>query len=139
ARRRAYLMTERRGRTTSLDDTHVASIDTDPTDALAAGELRRLIDGAAGGLDERDRLLLDLHLRHGLDGDDLADAVGVERSHLHVMMHRMRAKLEASIGAVALAQHGRSGCSDLAAVTGPWTGELTPQVRKRVARHANSC
>src|SRR3546814_19031837 len=79
ARCRAYLVTSRQRRFETLEDDDVISAEPDYSEGLAAAELRALIEGAAGGLDDKDRLLLDLPVRHGLEGQDLADAVGVDR------------------------------------------------------------
>lgn len=52
-------------------------------------DLRERVWAATGDLGERDRQLVVLHLTEGLEGDDLALAMGVERSHLPVMVSRM--------------------------------------------------
>src|SRR3546814_20146106 len=66
ARRRAYLVTSRQRRFETLEDDDVISAEPDYSEGLAAAELRALIEGAAGGLDDKDRLLLDLPVRHEL-------------------------------------------------------------------------
>src|SRR3546814_4505678 len=92
-------------------------------------------------LDDKDRLLLDLQVRHGLEGQDLADAVGVDRGHVHVMAHRLRERLERSLGALVLVRHGQAACAALSSVVGADAadGQLTPALRKRVSRHADDC
>ena len=77
--------------------------DTAPAadDLAAASELQKLVWHAAGGLAERDRALLDLHLRQGLDGADLGEAMGTSAANAYVMMTRLRGQLERSLGAEA--------------------------------------
>lgn len=117
-----------------MADTALAS-----DEVAAMSELQKLVWDAAAGLAERDRALLDLHLRQGLDGADLGEAMGVSTSNAYVMMNRLRGQLERSLGALLVAKTGRSDCSDLDGTLGDWDGEFSPLVRKRVARHVDSC
>ena len=110
-----------------------------PDDLVAASALQRLVWDAAGGLAERDRSLLDLHLRQGLDGAELGEAMGVSASNAYVMMNRLRGQLERSLGALMVATTGRSDCDDLDSALDEWDGEFSPLVRKRVARHVDGC
>ena len=75
---------------------------------VARSELQQLVWDAAGGLAERDRAILDLHLRQGLDGAELGEAMGVSASNAYVMMNRLRGQLERSLGALLVAKTGRS-------------------------------
>jgi hypothetical protein len=90
-------------------------------------------------LAERDRALLDLHLRQGLDGADLGEAMGVSASNAYVMMNRLRGQLDRSLGALLVAKTGRADCSELDGTLSNWDGEFSPLVRKRVARHVDGC
>lgn len=95
-----------------------------------------LVWAAAAGLEIGDRDVLDLHLRQGLDGQDLADALGVTRNAANVTLHRVRERMEQSVGAVLLARSSRGECAELDALV---ADGLSPLVRKRVARHVESC
>jgi RNA polymerase sigma factor (sigma-70 family) len=106
---------------------------------VARSELQQLVWDAAGGLAERDRALLDLHLRQGLDGAELGDAMGVSASNAYVMMNRLRGQLERSLGALIVAKTGRSDCADLDGTLSNWDGDFSPLVRKRVALHVDGC
>jgi RNA polymerase sigma factor (sigma-70 family) len=123
------------------DDRLTDMADTAPSadDLAAASELQQLVWDAAGGLVERDRALLDLHLRQGLDGADLGEAMGVSAASAYVMMNRLRGQLERSVGALLVAKTGRSDCADLDNTLTDWNGEFSPLVRKRVARHVDNC
>jgi len=48
---------------------------------------------AANGLASRDHALLELHGRHGPDGQELADAVGVKPTHVYVIVNRLKYSL----------------------------------------------
>ncbi|MFP5317299.1 MAG: sigma-70 family RNA polymerase sigma factor [Acidimicrobiia bacterium] len=107
--------------------------------AVDQGEAARLVWAAAAGLSERDRALLDLNVRHGLDGQELADAVGVDVSHAYVLLSRLRDQVERSLGALLVARYARKDCPDLTKLLAGWDGRFSPLIRKRVARHADSC
>lgn len=104
-----------------------------------SGEAAELVWAAAEGLDDGDRVLLELHLRQGLTGAELADAAGVKPGQISMVTGRMRERLERSLGALLVARHGRSDCADLGAILKDWDGRLTVLVRKRVARHVDRC
>jgi RNA polymerase sigma factor (sigma-70 family) len=112
---------------------------TGPEQAAERSDLRELVWNAAAGLSERDRALLDLHLRHGLDGAELGQAMGVEPGHADVLLSRLRGQVERSLGALLVARLGRDDCPDLAAILSGWDGRFTPLIRKRVARHVDAC
>ena len=110
-----------------------------PEQAAERSDLRELVWNAAAGLSERDRALLDLHLRHGLEGAELGEAMGVEPGHAYVLLSRLRDQVERSLGALLVARLGRDDCPDLAAILSGWDGRFTPLIRKRVARHVDAC
>ncbi len=142
ARHRGLRSIERRARHRPLDDVDVTSTDPDPADVAAdgdRGELAALVAAAAEGLGPRDRVVLDLHMRQGLDGQELGDAMGVSASHAYVLTSRLRDQVERSLGALLVARQGRADCPDLALVLTGWDGRFTPVWRKRVARHADGC
>jgi RNA polymerase sigma factor (sigma-70 family) len=115
--------------------------DTDPGPHRAAEQeaLRELVWTAAGGLSERDRALLDLHLRQGLEGAELGQAMGVSANHAYVLLTRLRDQVERSLGALLIARLGREDCTELDTLLSGWDGRFSPIMRKRVARHVDSC
>jgi RNA polymerase sigma factor (sigma-70 family) len=110
-----------------------------PELAAERADLRELVWNAAAGLSERDRAVLDLHLRHGLEGAELGEAIGVSASHTYVLLSRLRDQVERSLGALLVARLGRRDCPDLARLLAGWDGRFSPLVRKRVARHVDGC
>ena len=105
------------------------------TYAQLAADLR----DAAAGLDERDQLVLELTARHGLSGEDLADALGVTIDQSYVVVHRMRERVQRSLGALVVARTGQRECAELAEMLRGWDGGFSVLVRKRVARHVERC
>lgn len=111
-------------------------------DALAArSELAELVAQAAGGLSDRDRTVLELTYRHGLDGPELAEALGVSAASARTLTHRLRETVERSLGALLVVRNARAGhgCAELASSVQDWDGQFTVLTRKRVARHIDSC
>ena len=101
--------------------------------------LRDLVWDASAGLADRDRAMLDLHLRQGLEGAELGEAMGVSASNAYVMLNRLRAQVERSLGALLIARLGRDDCDELDGILVDWDGRFSPLVRKRVARHVDDC
>ena len=57
----------------------------------------------------------------------------------YVMLNRLRAQVERSLGALLIARLGRDDCDDLDGILVDWDGRFSPLVRKRVARHVDDC
>jgi len=113
-----------------------------PETLAARSELADLVAAAAGGLSERDQTILDLTYRHELDGLELAEVLGVSQSNAGTLVHRLRDTVERSLGALLVARRVRGApetCPELAAILDGWDGEFTVLMRKRVARHVESC
>jgi RNA polymerase sigma factor (sigma-70 family) len=110
-----------------------------PERATEQADLRELVWNAAAGLSERDRALLDLHLRQGLEGAELGEALGIPAGHAYVLLSRLRDQVERSLGALLVARLGRRDCPDLAKLLTGWDGRFSPLIRKRVARHVDDC
>lgn len=110
-----------------------------PEDTVKAEEAARLVWDAASGLGERDRTLLALHVREGLEGDDLASAIGVRTGTVYMMVNRLKAQVERAIGALLLARTAGGECAELRDMLAGWDGSFSPLIRKRVARHADGC
>ncbi len=113
---------------------------SDGPDRLAeTEELRELVWAAAAGLADRDRAALDLHLRQGLEGAALGEALGTSANNANVLMSRLRDQVERSLGAYLVAKKGRADCAALSALLEGWDGEFNPLWRKRIARHVEDC
>lgn len=100
---------------------------------------QQIVWDAAAGLADRDRALLDLHLRQGLEGAELGEAMGVTAANAYVMVNRLKAQVERSLGALLIARMGRDDCDELDGVLADWDGTFSPLIRKRVARHVDDC
>jgi RNA polymerase sigma factor (sigma-70 family) len=133
---------QRRREQPSEEVLEAASEEAGPDTVAAGSELADLIADAASGLSERDRLVLELAYRHGLDGPELAEALGVSGVNAKKFVQRLRDTLERCLGALLVARHAHrnpDGCPQLGAILHGWDGQLTILMRKRVARHIESC
>ena len=111
----------------------------DVASTVERAELRQLVRDAIGGLNPGERDVIELSLVQGLDGDELADTLGVSRNHAHALVSRARSQLQRSLGALVVARTGRDDCAALSALLAGWDGQLTVLVRKRVSRHIEHC
>ena len=107
--------------------------------ATERAEVQQLVRAAIDGLNPGQRDVIELSLIAELDGDELADALGVSRNHAHALLSRARSQLERSLGALIVARTGREACADLDAMLAGWDGQLTVLMRKRISRHIEQC
>jgi RNA polymerase sigma factor (sigma-70 family) len=140
ARNECHRRLRGRARQADLDEAgEVTDAGADVGEQAERGDLRRLVLAAIGGLNPGDREVIELNLRHDLDGADLADALGVPVNQAHALASRARGQLERSLGALLVARTGREQCAELDALLAGWDGQLTPLLRKRVSRHIEHC
>jgi RNA polymerase sigma factor (sigma-70 family) len=140
ARNECLRQLRNRRRVTVLDeagDMRDESVNLDR--GLREAELRSLVWSAAEGLNPGERAALELSLRHGLEGRDLADALGVSVSHMNTLLTRARQQLERSLSAILVARTGKDECPELASIIAGWDGKLTVLMRKRISRHIENC
>ena len=57
-----------------------------PDQEAERAAMQKIVWDASAGLADRDRALLDLHLRQGLEGAELGEAMGVSASNAYVML-----------------------------------------------------
>ncbi|KAA0086622.1 RNA polymerase sigma factor [Mycolicibacterium sp. P9-64] len=119
-----------------------ASSEPDLATVAARNELAALIAEACGGLSDRDRTVYELAYRHGLDGPELADALGVSHTNANTLVGRLRDGIERSLGALLVCRRIKANpaaCPELSVVLGDWDGTFTVLMRKRTARHIDGC
>ena len=120
----------------------VVSAEPGPDILAARTELADLVAEAAGGLSDRDRTVLELAYRHGMDGPELAEALDVSHASAKKMMQRLRETIEKSLGALLVSRRAvenPNNCPGLDEILAGWDGDFTVLMRKRIARHIESC
>jgi RNA polymerase sigma factor (sigma-70 family) len=114
--------------------------DHDPLAAMDQAARVELVWDAAAALGDRDRSLLDLHLRHGLGAADLAEELGTTANNAHQMLHTLRKRLGTSVRALVLWRAGRPACDDLRrALAASGVAGFDKQAVKVIDRHAGAC
>ena len=140
ARNECYRRLRAQARLASLDEAgDVSDTAADASAGTGGAELRELVTAALAGLNPGDRDVIELNLRHEVEGPDLAQALGVPLNQAHALASRSRGQLERSLGALLVARTGREACAELDALLNSWDGTLAPLVRKRVNRHIETC
>jgi RNA polymerase sigma factor (sigma-70 family) len=112
---------------------------TDVNRDLEQAEPRKLICAALADLKPREREVLELNLRHGLDDADLATALGVSLSQALVLASRARSRMEKALGALLAARIARDTCPALREVLSDWDGRLTKETSDLVGVHIEQC
>ncbi|MCE5290499.1 MAG: sigma-70 family RNA polymerase sigma factor [Nocardiaceae bacterium] len=120
-----------------VDD--IIDIGIGPDREAELNEMRDLVWAAAAGLSENEQSLLNLHLRHGLEGSELGAALGISPNQANVTLSRLRDQVEKSIGALLVTRQARKDCEGLQQLLGDWDGKFSTVVRKRVVRHVEAC
>ena len=147
ARHEVYRRSRQRSRTQLVEEVgqmdrlmaeRAAAVDEGDAGVADTAAMVTVLRDAAAGLDDRDRMVMELQLQ-GLDGEQLAAALGTSVSTGYQQVHRMRERLERSVGAVLVARQGRADCDSLDRVLAGWDGTFSVLWRKRVARHVDGC
>jgi len=115
-------------------DRQPALTDDDAERAQQAG----LVWEATADLPLRERALLDLNLRQGLEGADLADALGVGGDELTDLLGEMEQVAKGLAGFLIMRRVDRR-CPDLPLVLRGWDGHFTPLVCGHIAAHVDAC
>ena len=138
ARNEVMSRTRQRSRRDNREVPDMAADLPDSDNSLIQNELQQLVWDAADGLQQRDRELLELQMQ-GLEGEELAEALGVKLSHVHVLSSRMRDRMEKAVGSLLIARLGREDCEKLNALLSDWDGHFSLEVRSKVTRHIEDC
>lgn len=114
--------------------------EADPEASVLWREQASLVWEAVRGLKPRQYALLDLHLRRGLDGEELARAAGMTPGSVYTALSRIRDSLEEAVSALILKRRAPEACATLRGLFAA-EGEvsLTPRLRRAVMRHLDGC
>lgn len=138
ARSHALAQFRNRSRVEADDEVDV-TIEDHAGEELKEGEMVSLVWDAAGGLAERDQLVLELSLRHDLSGDELAETLDVRRDHAYTLVANAKKRMGRAVGALLMARHGRRDCQTLDRLLQRWNGEFTTRIRNSVNKHIDNC
>lgn len=113
--------------------------DAGPEEPLGTVALRTWTAAAAAVLALTDQAVLELHLRHQLDEEQLAAAVGCSPEQLPSVVARVDAEAEHVLGALVVARQARRDCPELLDALRDWDGTPTVEVADLVDAHAEAC
>jgi RNA polymerase sigma factor (sigma-70 family) len=136
-RTQALAMAPPRSRELQVED--VDDLTPPPGSDYEARELRRLVWNATDALAPKERAVLALYLRHGMDGQELGEVLNVRPHHATLLLSRVRDHAERSLRALLVSQSGRADCPFLNGLLVDWDGSPNPLLPKRVVRHIDSC
>ncbi|MEY2468783.1 MAG: hypothetical protein QOF21_1481 [Actinomycetota bacterium] len=111
----------------------------DTAGGAMADDAASLVWEAANALTERERSLLVLNVRQGLEGAELADAAGMSGPQASVVLSRAKTQLANAVRCTLLIRHGRAACNELSQIVPKAHHVLDGLTRKRVTRHAQTC
>jgi RNA polymerase sigma factor (sigma-70 family) len=113
---------------------------SDPETALQDRELAALVWDSAAALNPQEYALLDLHLRRGLDADELAHHLGLAKGAVYTRLSRLRDSLEEAVTTTLLLRRGRRECERLDVLLAELRAtEVTQPVRRAIKEHLNEC
>ncbi len=113
-----------------------------PGGAATGLETTSVAAAASGRLANRDREVLNLAFRHGIEGADLAAVLGVSPRRARTMLAEASSRFRKSAAVVAVLRSDLAGCAALAAIAGKGDAApppLTAELRRRLTRHLESC
>jgi RNA polymerase sigma factor (sigma-70 family) len=113
---------------------------SDPTVAAHDQELVDLVWESAVALSPSEYSLLDMHLRQGLDADEISEALGVAKGAVYTRLTRLRDSLDEAVTSSVLMKQARDRCEELdALLTRMNATELTREVKKAITEHSKDC
>lgn len=80
----------------------VADVATDPVAGVAADDARHLIESAFEGMNESDREVIELALRHELSPTQISEIIGVSPNNASARLSAAKVQLERAVGALLL-------------------------------------
>jgi RNA polymerase sigma factor (sigma-70 family) len=113
---------------------------SDPEAVVQDRELVELVWDSASALNPQEYALLDLHLRRGLDADEISRHLSLAKSAVYTRLSRLRDSLEEAVTSTLLMRRGRRDCLDL-----DWlleelrATEATQAVRRAIKQHLEAC
>jgi hypothetical protein len=107
----------------------LGALPPDPADA----DLAAVVYEATAAYGERDLALLALHLRHGLEGPDLAAAMGLSPAAVEVLLPATLDRVDQHLRVLLALVRDRRCCPAVAEVAEGWDGTFSPLVRRRAA------
>lgn len=117
----------------------IASGDATPEAAALTHETAELVWDVAAGLDERTFTVLDLSVRRGLSGPEIAAVMDTTPANANVLVHRMRERMRTLFGAALLLRVPAQDCPTLEALRASAPDPVDLAAARRIRDHAEEC
>ncbi|WP_406285320.1 BACON domain-containing protein [Embleya sp. NBC_00896] len=101
--------------------------------------LAPLVPYALWAVDEVERIALDLSVRHGLGGAEIADVLAIPERHVGRTLARGRQQFEQAVAVYAVATHPRRDCPELALLLPDAGAAVDSALRRPLHLHVDSC
>jgi len=107
----------------------------------AVGETLPIVTAALARLPDRDREVLNLAFRHGIEGADLAAVLGLSSRRAESLLSGAGDRFARSAAVVVILRAGEAGCQVLAGIVSQQDAVSSPPESKliRLNRHTESC
>jgi DNA-directed RNA polymerase specialized sigma24 family protein len=114
---------------------------TDVLPARTVGETLPIVTAALARLPDRDREVLNLMFRHGIEGADLAAVLGLSSRRAESLLSGAGGRFGQSAAVVVVLRAGQAGCPVLAGIVSQQDAVSSPLDSKlvRLNRHTESC
>ncbi len=116
----------------------LAALEPGPEQAAESGDAARLVWDAAASLEARQRAILELSVRRGLDSGEIAEILEVDTARASLNVNRAREALGNAVRYLLVARQ-RSHCERLAELVPAGIRQLTPDQRATVDHHMRRC
>ena len=110
----------------------------DPERAAEVREIRTLINGAACGLDGRDRSVVSMIVDRDMRNSEIADELGIPAKHANVVVARCRKRLGSAVSAFVLWRGGEPSCDRLRRQLAD-AAAFDASVVRRIRQHSKLC
>jgi len=127
-------------RLVAFDEGHdVIAEEIDPTKGVQRDEAAELVATSLASLNEPDREVLDLVLRHDLDTKAVAAVLGISDKHVGARISRARGQFEKAVVSVMFVRTKGRSCEELRTIVNSDAALVPGLLRKRVSRHVDDC
>ncbi len=127
-------------RTVAFGEEHdVIAGDSDLGVGLERAEARALVAESLASLNDPDREVLELALRHDLDATAVGAVMSLSPTHVGARISRARKQLEVAVVCALFVRTKGRDCPELAEIVAGADGVDAKLLRKRVTRHIDNC
>lgn len=127
-------------RLVTFDEGHdMTAPDTDPSAGIERRDAQQLVASSLATLNDPDREVLELALRHDLDAAAVGAVMGLSATHVGARLSRARKQFHKAVLCTLYVRTRGRDCPELAQIVEASAAAEPRLTRKRVTRHIDSC